>query len=166
VISGHYWVPIDDTATMVYNFRYSYDPAEPMARDDAIAYETFAGRGPGDVLPDFRLKKNLANDYGIDRALQKTANFTGITGVNTQDFALQEGMGAIVDRSLEHLGTTDRAIIVMRQLLLEAVDAVERGGTPRGIDPSTYRSVRSFDRNIPRESSWQTTIASEALARY
>jgi nitrite reductase/ring-hydroxylating ferredoxin subunit len=165
-ISGHYWVPIDDAATMVYNFRYSYDPADPLTLDDAVAYETIAGRGPGDLLPDFRLKKNRTNDYGIDRALQKTGNFTGIVGVNTQDYALQEGMGPIVDRSQEHLGTTDRAIIVMRQLLLEATYAVERGEAPRGIDPSTYRSVRSFDRNIPRESSWQTTIAAEATARY
>jgi hypothetical protein len=165
-ISGHYWVPIDEGSTMVYNFRYSYDPGEPMSHDDAIAYETFAGRGPADLLPDRRLKKNLANDYDIDRALQKTGNFTGIVGINTQDFALQEGMGAVVDRSQEHLGTTDRAIIVMRQLLLEATYAVERGEAPRGTDPLTYRSVRSFDRNIPRTSSWQATIANEALARY
>jgi hypothetical protein len=48
-------------------------------------------------------------------------------GVNTRDNALQEGMGLIVDRTREHLGTTDRAIIVMRQLLLEAIREVEAG---------------------------------------
>ena len=32
----------------------------------------------------------------------------------------------------EHLGTTDRAIIVMRQLLLEAVRDVAAGAAPRG----------------------------------
>jgi len=42
--------------------------------------------------------------------MQKTQNFTGIVGVNTQDFALQEGMGQICDRSKEFLGSSDKAI--------------------------------------------------------
>ena len=60
-----------------------------------------------------------------------------IPGANTQDFALQEGMGPIVDRSKEHLGSSDKAIVTMRRLLLEATQAVERGENPRGTDPST-----------------------------
>ena len=75
----------------------------------------------------------------IDRSVQKTKTFTGIDGINTQDFALQEGMGPIVDRSKEHLGTTDRAIIVLRQLLLEAIDALEKRRT---------RCARSIRRRI------------------
>jgi len=51
-----------------------------------------------------------------------------------------------VDRSQEHLGTPTGGVIVMRQLLLEATYAVERGEAPRGIDPSTYRScARSIE---------------------
>ncbi len=93
----------------------------------------------------FKLKANLANDYFIDRAAQKTESFTGIKGINTQDVALQEGMGPITDRTQEHLGTSDRAIAVMRRLLLEAVSAVERGEPPRGSDAATYRSIRPHD---------------------
>ena len=50
-----------------------------------------------------------------------------IKGINTQDFALQEGMGgepgfpAVVDRSREHLGSTDRVIIALRRQFIEAL---------------------------------------------
>jgi hypothetical protein len=114
-IDGHIWVPIDDEQTFVYNFMYSCDPAKPITHAGAIRFEIYAGRGPDDFLPGFRLKKNLANDYLIDREMQKRENFTGIVGVNTEDFAVQEGMGPIVDRSKEHLGTTDRAVIALRR---------------------------------------------------
>ena len=76
--------------------------------------------------------RNRSNDYLIDRQLQKTESMTGIAGVNTQDFALQEGMGAIVDRSKEHVGTTDRAIILLRKILLEQVALVEKGEDAEG----------------------------------
>ena len=37
---------------------------------------------------------------------QKHATMTAIEDINTQDFALQECMGTIVDRTKERLGTT------------------------------------------------------------
>jgi hypothetical protein len=118
------------------------------------------------LLPDNRLKKNAANDFEIDRKLQRGNSFTGIVGVNTQDFAVQQGMGAIVDRTREHLGTTDRAIIVMRRLLLEAVALNEAGGTPRGLEPTTHRSVRAFEEIIPAGEDWRAVAVTARTARY
>jgi phthalate 4,5-dioxygenase oxygenase subunit len=80
--------------------------------------------------------------------------------------ALQEGMGKIVDRSKEHLGTSDKAIIACRQLLLEAVDAVEAGGTPRAVDPSTYERVRPYDAVVPPGKTWETEFANELIAKF
>jgi phthalate 4,5-dioxygenase len=165
-LDGHLWVPIDDNHTWVYNFLYSHDPATPLPHDQALGAETRAGRGPDDLLPGFIPKRNASNNYMIDRALQKTTSFTGIKGVNTQDFALQEGMGPIVDRSKEHLGTTDRAIIVMRQLLLEATEAVERGELPLGADPRVSREVRPADHRIALDDDWRVTLRDELVARY
>jgi phthalate 4,5-dioxygenase oxygenase subunit len=108
----------------------------------------------------------MSNDYGIDRQQQKTFSFTGINGVNTQDVALQEGMGPIVDRSKEHLGTTDRAIIALRQLLLEASRAVESGDPVRGADPSAYRHVRPLDHKIARGREWRAALAHELQAKF
>jgi phthalate 4,5-dioxygenase oxygenase subunit len=91
---------------------------------------------------------------------------TGIKGINTQDLALQEGMGAIADRSKEHLGTTDRAIIALRQILLESLDTLERGGRPKALDPATYRNVRSFDRVIDNDAEWRTVTKGDVLTKF
>jgi len=48
---------------------------------------------------------NLWNSRSISSAQSAVAP-EKISGVNTQDFALQEGMGPIVDRSKEHLGSS------------------------------------------------------------
>jgi phthalate 4,5-dioxygenase oxygenase subunit len=165
-IDGHIWIPLDDHNCYVYNWMYSYDATTPFPEAAAVSEETHFGRGPDDILPDFSLKQNMSNDYGIDRQRQKTYSFTGISGVNTQDVALQEGMGPIVDRTQEHLGTTDRAIIAMRQLLLEATRAVETGEPLRGVDPSAYRLVRPVDHKIAPGLDWRTTLASELSAKF
>jgi hypothetical protein len=112
------------------------------------------------------MKKNLANDYMIDRQLQKAKSFTGIIGTNTQDIALQEGMGPIPDRSQEHLGTSDKAIIAMRKMLMEATYAVERGETPPGTDPESYRNVRPYDGVIPANVDWRDALKGELVARW
>ena len=165
-LHGHIWVPIDDTRTHVYSWMYAYDPAKPLPRDVILRLEAEAGRGPDALLPGFRPKNNRDNDYNIDRKRQKTESFTGIPGTNTQDFATQEGMGPIVDRSKEHLGTTDRAIITVRQLLLEATEAVADGRMPRGSDPATYRHVRAVDYYIPKNAAWQDELKDELVAKY
>jgi phthalate 4,5-dioxygenase len=165
-IDGHVWVPIDDEHTWTWNWNIAYDdvPFPPGFEEE---WETFAGRGTNDLIPGtFKLKANLANDYLIDRQKQKTQTFTGIRGLNTQDIALQEGMGAIADRSKEHLGTTDKAIIVLRQLLLEAIDDVEAGRAPRGTDAATYRMLRPFDDFIPKGADWREVFAKDLLARW
>ena len=166
-INGHIWVPIDDTSCWVYNWMYSYTPEIPLEHEYCEALEAQYGRGQDDLIPGtFRLKRNLSNDYMIDRNLQKTKTFTGITGVNTQDMALQEGMGPIVDRSKEHLGTSDRAIIVMRQLLIEAMNDVEGGRAVRGTDPRTYSHVRAVDLVVPPSPDWREALKDELVARF
>jgi phthalate 4,5-dioxygenase len=165
-ICGHLWVPMDDVTTAVYNFIYSYDAATPMTPEFAMQNEVADGRGPDELLPDFRLKRNMANDYLIDREIQRNRSFTGIAGVNTQDVALQEGMGRILDRSKEHLGSTDRAITTMRQLMLEATYQVEAGQMPRGAHPETYRGVRAVDHLIPEGQDWREALKEELRARF
>jgi phthalate 4,5-dioxygenase len=157
-IHGHIWVPIDDERCYVYNYLLSHTPDIPISRQFALAQESVYGRGPDDMLPGFRLKANRSNDYLIDRDVQRTQTFSGITGINTQDYALQEGMGPTVDRSREHLAPSDRVIILARQLLLEALDTDERGEVPRGADPGSYRHVRAADEIIPSNKHWSHAL--------
>ena len=166
-LDGHLWVPIDDYTCNVYNVIWAYDHDVPLSRDYIVEWETFTGRGPNDFLPGtFKLKAGKANDYFIDRQVQKTQTFTGIPGVNTQDYALQEGMGNIVDRSKEVLGTSDRAIVAMRRMMLDATRAVERGESPRATDPSSYRNVRPYDNFIKPGDDWKTVFAKGISARF
>ena len=151
LVAGHMWVPIDDENTMVYNWEYSI--TAPLSAEDRL--ERRLGNGPLDVDPTtFRAIKNRRNHYLLDRQVQKAESFTGIDGINVQDRAIQEGMGAIVDRSREHLGPADRAIIQARRLLLEAVGVVSEGGTPRGIEP-TYATLAAAEAVLPRGADWR-----------
>lgn len=152
IIAGHFWVPMDDENCMVWNWDYSFgdDPlSEDHRKDDRS--------GALDIYGDFRKKRNKDNDWLIDREVQRTKTYTGIEGVNTQDHAVQESMGPIVDRTGEHLGSTDKAVIKARQLLLEGVETVRAGGDPRGLAP-TYYKLRAIEKVIPLGVSWREEL--------
>jgi hypothetical protein len=166
---GHVWVPVDDGHCCVYNWTYAYDAATPISAEYYEMIEEAYGRGKDDFIPGtFHLKRNPSNDYLIDRQEQKTRTFTGIKGVNTQDFALQEGMGAvpgigaIVDRSKEHLGTSDRAIVMMRRLLLEALDAE----SAPGADPASHRAIRPYEAVLSADQDWRQAFREELVAKW
>jgi phenylpropionate dioxygenase-like ring-hydroxylating dioxygenase large terminal subunit len=164
-LDGHIWVPIDDITTHVYNVMCAPHPEDELTPQAVETREKAAGRGKDDSIPGtFRLKRNQSNDYLIDRQMQKTQNFTGIVGVNTQDFALQEGMGPICDRSKEFLGSSDKAIVALRRMLLEAVSNNEKGGTLRALDPATYRKVRAYDRVVPAGQEWRKALEKDLVA--
>ncbi|MBO23359.1 MAG: (2Fe-2S)-binding protein [Rhodospirillaceae bacterium] len=165
--NGHIWVPIDDEQTMVYNWMCGFDESVPLTQEFIDDFESIYGRGQEDMIPGTaRLKKNLSNDYLIDRDLQRNGSFTGITGINTQDFALQEGMGPIVDRSKEYLGTSDKAIISMRKLMLNAVKEVEQGNRPAGADPATHRDLRPHDDILPAGTDWREAYEDALKAKW
>jgi hypothetical protein len=162
-VRGHMWVPVDDETTCVYNWLQAADQNVPLTEEFIRDYEAGAGRGPeGETMTRHRVR---ANDWLIDREVQRTRTFTGIKGVNTQDLAMQESMGAIVPRWREHLGSTDLAIIVMRQIMLGAVRTVQEGGDPPGLDPVSYRQVRAADVILPRATRWQEAAEQELMAR-
>jgi hypothetical protein len=69
-------------------------------------------------------------------------------------------MGAIADRSIEHLGSSDSAVIRVRRLWLTAVQDQQHGTTPLGADcPRSYR-VRATGFVIDDHADW-TTAADE-----
>jgi hypothetical protein len=155
LIAGHIWVPMDDENCMVYNWVYNYGgtPLTQVDRDEEIRL----GRGPGEVLPDFRTKRNRSNDWMIDREVQRTETFTGIEGINTQDQAIQESMGPILDRTNENLAASDMAIVIARRMLLEAAGSVADGGDPPGVGDSYYH-VRAIDAIVPNDSDWKEEL--------
>ena len=159
---GHMWVPIDDVTCWAWNFHFHHD--EPQPYEVWQRYEHGMGRGIAeDYMPGtFKLKANASNDYMLDREVQRTVNYTGIRGTNTQDFAVQESMGPIYDRTQEHLGSADTAIIQMRRLLLQAVEDVQDGRDPVGSQGEGSR-VRPAQMYLPDNARWTETQLKDAL---
>ncbi|HEY0580533.1 MAG TPA: hypothetical protein VGE94_00015, partial [Chloroflexota bacterium] len=109
---------------------------------------------------------NRQNDYLIDRAVQRTRTYTGIAGVNTQDMAVQESMGPIYDRTKEHLGTADLAVIATRRLLLQAARDVQEGKLPPGSRPGSVSQVRPAEMVLPHGAPWAEMMQGELVARW
>ncbi len=140
---GRVWVPIDDEHTLA--FTYSFHPDRPLTEAEQAGF--YSGRGfPPELIPGtFKPKRNEKNDYLVDREEQRSRTYTGIHGINDQDRAMLDGMGPIVDRRKEHLGTTDTAIIVARRRLLKAVKDLQQGVEPVAAYRGDLYRVRSLD---------------------
>ena len=69
------------------------------------------------------------------------------THVMNQDFVAWVGQGALSDRTQEHLGESDRGIIMMRKRMLEQAELVARGGEPKAVirDPARERLCAAAD---------------------
>ncbi|HEY3916276.1 MAG TPA: Rieske 2Fe-2S domain-containing protein [Stellaceae bacterium] len=155
-VHGHYWVPMDDTTCMVWNFYESYGAA-PVGEREAEASSGNAYGSQVDIKNGFRPFRNRANDWMIDRQAQKTETFSGVFGINQQDRAVQESMGPIVDRSRENLGPADRAVVATRRLLLDALDTVARGDDPPGTGAS-YHEARAAELVLPKSDDWRRAL--------
>jgi hypothetical protein len=53
--------------------------------------------------------------------------------VPLEDKAMVESQGAIVDRTLEHPGYGDRAILLLRKMIRDGIAEAANGGTPKGV---------------------------------
>jgi phthalate 4,5-dioxygenase oxygenase subunit len=136
------WVPRDDESSWAWDISYHetrpLDPVEVEGLREVRGYNSY---DPA----TFRKYGNRENRWQQDRESMKTVSWSGIRGIFVQDNAVQEGMGAIVDRTREHLGTADVAIITARRLYLKAArDLAERGIEPPGVEtPETYADIDS-----------------------
>ena len=61
-----------------------------------------------------------------------------------QDRCAQESQGAIFDRTTEHLGASDKGVILLRRLYKESIEAVQKGLDPLGVirDPAKNEMIR------------------------
>ena len=154
-------VPTDDTNCMFYWI--AWHPTKGIGQD---AWRRFCAAEVGpDLNPDFTKVRNLANDYQQDRAAMKAGDFTGITGIPTQDMAMWESMGPIADRSADHLGSSDAAIIQFRRQMVAAARAAAAGEPAIGTGSATSVShLASFEGVVPRTVDWRTFTTRDANA--
>ena len=181
------YVPMDDYSTLTIGLRAGRGRQEELARraqdaNSSEAYRAFlarraaqqqAGRG---TLPNstdwhgrFRTLANAANDYLIDRELQRLKEgpdgYTGIQGVGTQDQAMTNSEGPIYDRTTERLGTSDAMIIQSRRRLITAAKTfAETGVTPPTVEHPEYYRLRSGSTLLPKDADWVEATAELRLA--
>ncbi|MDB5729387.1 MAG: hypothetical protein JWQ00_2592 [Noviherbaspirillum sp.] len=113
-------VPIDDTHTLVYHVMFH--PSAAIVSDpdtEEVEYE-------------YCRLKNEDGEYDMNV-------------VTAQDSLAWESQGALTDRSLEHLGTSDRGVVILRRLLKEQIEIVAKGGEPMGIIRGPAHKVIDID---------------------
>ena len=155
-MGAHVWAPIDDHNTL--NYSVDFNPLRPLTDADLKRSKEWRGIHTRNIPGTDRAAQNKDNDYLIDREAQKSGgSYTGIFGLGVQDCGIQESMGPIADRTIEHLGVSDTIIIKLRKLLLETLANVEAGQPPPGLEPASWR-VRSARFTLPKGRDYSEGI--------
>ena len=142
------WIPIDDVNVLA--FGVMYHPVHPLTqadRDFALNRSSVSNIAPQYRAPAtsaaygrYRPLATLENDFFQDRKAQRSKTFSGIPEFWAQDAAPQISMGLICDRSQEHLGTSDVAIIAVRRRLIAAAKTYR----DQGIQPAELADPDCF----------------------
>jgi phenylpropionate dioxygenase-like ring-hydroxylating dioxygenase large terminal subunit len=145
----HAYVPADDTHCWRYDM--GFRRARPVDEGEVHRRKQ--------INPDYTRIRNARNDYLQDRQAQKTVNFTGIEDFLNHDACATESMGAIFDRSKEHLGVSDKAVIAVRKFLLSTVKELQKGKEPPHVVGDARRNwfphVDCFAYLLPRSVPWR-----------
>jgi hypothetical protein len=156
-------VPVDDTHTYWFSFFTSFDAPLDKA---TMRRQRLAGVS----LPDYVPKHGRHDQWNYDPEEQHTRTFLGMgeEDINLHDQWAVESMGAIQDRTREHLGTSDKVIMANRRTLLKAIEAVEQGGTPPlMLDAEQAGALRGLDTIdcIAPAGDWQRFWQDAAAAK-
>ena len=127
-----------------------------MREERAILLERALMRPGVDFDEQMRPAGNRDNRWLQDRAaMRRGESRTGLAGVGREDFAVQESMGPILDRSKEHLGVSDTAVIRFRRLMLDAVRRVDASEPlPALAEPLDLGYLRAEEEMLPIDADW------------
>ena len=155
-------LPVDDTHTYWISIFTSFDsPIDHHAmRAQRLQYTT---------LPDYAPIAGQQNAWGFNAAEQAATTYLGMgeDDINVHDQWAVESMGAVQDRTREHLGTTDKAIMANRRVLQKAIEAVRAGGTAPGVAAANADAMHgpdTVDGFTPSES-WESWWKDNAAAK-
>ena len=152
------WVPLDDEHTMVWETHWS--STRELSEEEQKGWKDRVG--PSGFLPDtadwlgrHRFAANGSNDFLQDRQRQRDLNFSGMENVTPiQDGAMQESMSPICDRTREHLGASDAAIVYMRRRLANAAKEFSKNKIPPGVENPGFYHKHGDQVLIGKDDSW------------
>ena len=156
-------VPVDDTHTYWYSFFTSF--AGPLDRTSMRAQ-----RQQFIALPDYIPNAGRHNNWGFNSEEQRTQTYLGMgeEDINVHDQWAVESMGAIQDRTREHLGSSDKVIMANRRVLIKAIATVQQGGVAPGVaDASQSELMRGPDTvdGIAPAGEWASWWQAQASAK-
>ena len=156
-------VPVDDVNTYWYSFFTSF--GEPLDKEEMRRQRLACVS-----LPDYVPLRGRHDQWGYDPAEQRTRTFLGMGehDINVHDQWAVESMGAIQDRTREHLGTSDKIIMANRRVLLKAIEAVQAGGVPPGpADAAQAAGMVGPDTvdGVAPAGTWPTWWVAQAQAK-
>jgi 5,5'-dehydrodivanillate O-demethylase len=154
-------VPMDDYNTMEWELIFApFDehgrPTEFNSDSDPALYRMDP---PAPFAEYISPGTNSYPDYEMGGA-------TGTTVLTRQDTLVQASQGLIQPREHEHLASSDRGVMLSRQVLKECIDAVAAGEDPRGVirDATLNRSINvEVAELIMSEEEYQYLLRLEGL---
>jgi phenylpropionate dioxygenase-like ring-hydroxylating dioxygenase large terminal subunit len=154
-------VPLDDETTA----SYLIDASETRALD-LNERLTRSGLREARYYKDDHFVATWEDDFGQDRkSMRDKTSWSGFHGITQEDAVISVSMGAVYDRTTEHLVQADAAIVRLRQRLLDSIELFESGKTPVGANLADMTHMHGFDIDIPDEESWRLH-AENHLAHY
>jgi phthalate 4,5-dioxygenase len=145
------WLPVDDHSCFTF---YIHHDAHKKLDVPAI----YANWGHKTEPPHYRTVHTVHNMHLQDREMMKTGNFSGVVGAAIQDRAVQESMGPVFDRTQEHLGTSDKAVIFYRRLILRKLQEMEAGKPLPATEPGLDFNQRAASVYMPSSAPWQEAV--------
>ena len=133
-------VPIDDLNCMVLRVRWN--PYEPLLDEFREAHNAWLV--PEKLPGTYKPVANKANDYLVDREMQRGYNYSGINNFPLQDICqIEDQGGPIMDRTRERLTSQDTLNIHIRHQLINAARNLQEGIEPAAPHRPELFKVRS-----------------------
>lgn len=137
--AGQIRVPMDDTHTKIYFVRFFPTQDGSLVDDD---------EPPVEYIQPYKNPPEALHPYTRFR----------MDAVQAQDHMAWETQGPIMDRTCERLTTSDRGVILFREVMMREMDRVQQGLDPMGV-------IRDAARNPMIDTHLMQSIAQNAQDR-
>ncbi|MGD9953328.1 MAG: Rieske 2Fe-2S domain-containing protein [Burkholderiales bacterium] len=136
-------VPVDDTHFTYFLIRAHWLKPGEQAKQDKVPY--------------FKIPVPVDGNMNID--------WSQLDAHATQDMAAWVAQGPISDRTKELLGESDKGIRLLRQMFLEQIEVVAKGGDPMNVYRKPEDAKCIYIPHVEEEDNWgyqQTQLLSRA----
>lgn len=136
-------VPVDDTHFTYFLIRAHWLKPGEQAKQDKVPY--------------FKIPVPVDGNMNID--------WSQLGAHATQDMAAWVAQGPISDRTKELLGESDKGIRLLRQMFLEQIEVVAKGGDPMNVYRKPEDAKCIYIPHVEEEDNWgyqQTQLLSRA----